>query len=97
MYRLLMALPLSALAPTPALAAQTPKRPNVLIVLTDDQGLGDFSSTGNPVLKTPNFDAFARGAVRLTDFHVTPAGRASENPEKPTRPATIRAGHGVFS
>jgi arylsulfatase len=72
MYRLLMALLLSALAPMPALAAQTPKRPNVLIVLTDDQGLGDFSFTGNPVLKTPNFDAFARGAVRLTDFHVTP-------------------------
>lgn len=46
--------------------------PNVLIVMTDDQGLGDFSFTGNPVLKTPNFDAFARQAVRLTDFHVAP-------------------------
>jgi arylsulfatase len=47
-------------------------RPNVLIVMTDDQGLGDFSYTGNPVLKTPNFDAFAKQAVRLTDFHVSP-------------------------
>src|SRR6516225_633160 len=47
-------------------------RPNVVIVLTDDQGLGDFSYTGNPVLKTPHFDAFARGSVRLTDFHVCP-------------------------
>src|SRR5437762_9206796 len=47
-------------------------RPNVLIVLTDDQGLGDFSYTGNPVLKTPNFDAFARQSVRFTDFHVSP-------------------------
>jgi arylsulfatase A-like enzyme len=47
-------------------------RPNVLIVMTDDQGLGDFSYTGNSVLKTPNFDAFAKQAVRLTDFHVSP-------------------------
>jgi arylsulfatase len=48
------------------------ERPNVLIVMTDDQGLGDFSYTGNPVLKTPNLDAFARQSVRLTDFHVCP-------------------------
>ncbi len=47
-------------------------RPNVLIVLTDDQGMGDFSFTGNPVLKTPNLDRFAESAVRLTDFHVAP-------------------------
>lgn len=47
-------------------------KPNVLIVMTDDQGLGDFSFSGNPVLKTPNFDAFARQAVRLSDFHVCP-------------------------
>src|SRR6476661_5130214 len=47
-------------------------KPNVLIVMTDDQGLGDFSYTGNPVLKTPNLDAFARQSVRLTDFHVAP-------------------------
>ncbi|HET6573149.1 MAG TPA: arylsulfatase [Fimbriiglobus sp.] len=47
-------------------------RPNVLIVLTDDQGLGDFSYTGNPVVKTPNLDRFARESVRLTDFHVCP-------------------------
>jgi arylsulfatase len=58
--------------PGPALAADAVKKPNVLIVMTDDQGLGDFSFTGNPVLKTPNLDAFAKQAVRLTDFHVAP-------------------------
>ena len=47
-------------------------RPNVVIVMTDDQGLGDFSFTGNPVLKTPHLDAFAGESVRLTDFHVAP-------------------------
>jgi arylsulfatase len=52
--------------------AESADRPNVLIVMTDDQGLGDFSIIGNPVLKTPHLDAFARQAVRLTDFHVTP-------------------------
>lgn len=56
----------------PLARADAPKPPNVLIVMTDDQGLGDFSFTGNPVLKTPNFDAFAGSAVRLTDFHVAP-------------------------
>ena len=55
-----------------ALAADALQKPNVLIVMTDDQGLGDFSFTGNPVLKTPNFDAFARQSVRLSDFHVCP-------------------------
>src|SRR5207244_407332 len=53
-------------------AADPLARPNVLVVLTDDQGLGDFSFTGNPVLKTPNMDRFAREAVRFTDFHVAP-------------------------
>jgi arylsulfatase len=63
---------LLALAGGRAPAADAAKRPNVVIVMTDDQGLGDFSYTGNPVLKTPNFDAFAKGAVRFTDFHVCP-------------------------
>jgi arylsulfatase len=63
-------LPLAFLAfPLTAPAAE---KPNVLIVMTDDQGLGDFSYTGNPVLKTPNLDAFARRSVRLTDFHAAP-------------------------
>jgi len=47
-------------------------KPNVLIVMTDDQGLGDFGFTGNPILKTPNFDRFASESVRFTDFHVSP-------------------------
>ncbi|QDU21078.1 sulfatase-like hydrolase/transferase [Urbifossiella limnaea] len=50
----------AVVAPAAAQAA----RPNVVIVMTDDQGLGDFSYTGNPVLRTPAFDAFARESVR---------------------------------
>lgn len=47
-------------------------RPNVIILLSDDQGYGDFSCHGNPVLKTPNLDKLHAQSVRLTDFHVAP-------------------------
>jgi len=47
-------------------------RPNVILVLTDDQGYGDFSCHGNPVLRTPNLDRLREQSVRLTDFHVAP-------------------------
>ena len=53
-------------------AAEAAKRPNVLIVLSDDQGYGDFSCHGNPLLKTPNFDKLYDQSIRLTDFHVAP-------------------------
>lgn len=46
------------------------KRPNVIIVITDDQGYGDLGYTGNPIIKTPNIDAFASQAVSLTNYHV---------------------------
>mgnify|MGYP006287415835 CR=1 FL=1 len=48
------------------------KKPNVIVVLTDDQGYGDLSCHGNPLLKTPNLDRLHSESVRLTDFHVAP-------------------------
>lgn len=48
------------------------QRPNIILVMTDDQGYGDLSFTGNPVLKTPHIDAFAKECVRFTNFHVSP-------------------------
>ncbi len=47
-------------------------RPNVVLVITDDQGYGDLGCHGNPVLKTPNLDRLAGESVRLTDYHVAP-------------------------
>ena len=44
----------------------------MIIVLSDDQGYGDFSCHGNPVLKTPNLDKLHDQSIRLTDFHVAP-------------------------
>jgi len=47
-------------------------RPNVILVITDDQGYGDLGCTGNPWIKTPNIDAFHEEAARFVDFHVSP-------------------------
>lgn len=47
-------------------------RPNVILVITDDQGYGDLGVHGNPLVQTPHLDALARQSVRLTDFHVDP-------------------------
>ncbi len=48
------------------------QRPNAIVVLSDDQGYGDLSCHGNPVLKTPALDALHAGSVRFTDFHAAP-------------------------
>ncbi|GHC47491.1 arylsulfatase [Roseibacillus persicicus] len=59
---------LAAAALAPFLSAQ----PNVVLVITDDQGYGDLSCHGNPVLETPHLDELHGESVRLTDFHVSP-------------------------
>lgn len=52
------------------LVAET--KPNVLIIMTDDQGYPELSVHGNPVLQTPNLDKLHGQSLRLTDYHVTP-------------------------
>ena len=46
--------------------------PNVVFVLTDDQGYGDLGCHGNPVVKTPHIDALFSSSLHLTDYHVGP-------------------------
>ena len=46
--------------------------PNVILIMTDDQGYGDLSVHGNPDLPTPNLDRLHFQSVRFTDFHVSP-------------------------
>lgn len=52
--------------------SQTETRPNVIIILTDDQGYGDLGITGNPHVKTPVIDKFASESIRFNDFYVSP-------------------------
>lgn len=47
------------------------QRPNILLVMTDDQGIGDLGVNGNPVLKTPNIDKFAKESIKLSQFIVS--------------------------
>ncbi|MBP0905420.1 arylsulfatase [Mariniflexile gromovii] len=47
-------------------------RPNIIFVMTDDQGMGDLSCMGNQVVKTPNIDAFYEKSTRFTEYHVSP-------------------------
>ncbi len=47
-------------------------RPNIILVMTDDQGMGDLSCLGNTVLRTPNLDRFYALSTRFTEFHVSP-------------------------
>ncbi|MFT6797227.1 MAG: arylsulfatase A-like enzyme, partial [Maribacter sp.] len=52
-------------------AKQKPQ-PNVIIIMTDDQGYGDFGITGNPHVRTPNIDGFATESTRFNNFFVSP-------------------------
>ena len=51
-------------------AAET--KPNVVIILTDDQGFGVLGVTGNPIVRTPQMDHFAAQSVSLNNFNVMP-------------------------
>ena len=62
------------------------KKPNVIIIMTDDQGYGDLACHGNPILKTPNLDQLHSESVRFTDFHVSPFCT-------PTRAALMTGNH----
>ena len=50
----------------------THARPNIILVMTDDQGYGDLACHGHPYLKTPNLDKLYTQSTRFTDFHVSP-------------------------
>ncbi len=55
----------------PLHAAASP-RPNILVIITDDQGYGDLGVHGNPKIKTPHLDALAKSSVQLKNFCVSP-------------------------
>jgi arylsulfatase A-like enzyme len=48
------------------------RRPNILLIVSDDQGFGDTGYTGNTVVQTPTLDALARRGVTMDHFYVSP-------------------------
>lgn len=48
------------------------ERPNVIIIMTDDQGYGDFGVTGNDIIETPTINSFAAESVSFDRFYVSP-------------------------
>jgi arylsulfatase A-like enzyme len=66
--------------------AQSRPQPNIILVLTDDQGYGDIAAHGNPVIKTPSLDRLFDESVRFTDFQVSPTCA-------PTRTALMTGKH----
>lgn len=52
--------------------AQNKKHPNVILIITDDQGYGDLGITGNSIVKTPVIDRFAKQSIQFSNFHVSP-------------------------
>ncbi|QGJ70309.1 N-acetylgalactosamine 6-sulfate sulfatase [Planctomycetales bacterium 10988] len=82
----------------PAMSFAEAARPNVILIMTDDQGYGDLACHGNPALKTPNLDRLYRESVRLTDFHVssfcTPTRAALMTGRYPARTGAYRTSSG---
>ena len=74
-----------AVGGTAGAAAAEPPRPNIVLVIADDQGYGDLAHTGNPIIQTPHLDALAAESTSLTDYHVAPTC-------SPTR-AALMTGH----
>ena len=48
------------------------KKPNVIIIMTDDQGFGDLGINENPNIMTPNIDKFASESIQFNNFFVSP-------------------------
>ncbi len=76
---LIAALVASALAvpAVSAVAADTPRRPNIVIILGDDLGFADLGAYGSEI-RTPNIDALAKNGVRFTNFYT----HASSSPTR---------------
>ena len=83
--RVLLALAVSFAAAS-FISAASAAKPNIIFVLTDDQGYGDISAHGNPILRTPNLDRLRSESARFTDFHVSPTCA-------PTRSALLTGRH----
>ncbi|HUG69212.1 MAG TPA: sulfatase-like hydrolase/transferase [Pirellulaceae bacterium] len=93
--RLIVALSLFGTASlTSVVGLRAAERPNIILVMADDQGWGDMAYNGHPVIKTPNFDAAAETGLRFDRFY------AAAPVCSPTRASVMTGRHpnrmGVF-
>jgi arylsulfatase len=63
-----------------------PARPNIILVMPDDVGIGDYACMGNKIIQTPAVDAFHKQSTSFTRFHVSPTCA-------PTRSALLSGRH----
>ncbi len=94
----IVALGIALLLPSILPAADAPKRPNVVLVMADDQGWGDMAYNGHPHLKTPHFDAVAKEGIRFDRFYAaapvcSPTRASVMTGRTPNRSATFKWGH----
>ena len=61
-------------------------QPNIIFVMPDDVGYGDYACLGNPIIRTPSIDAFKKQSLLFTRFHVSPTCA-------PTRSALMSGRH----
>jgi len=83
---LAFSLLITALTLAPIGAQAEAAKPNIIFVMPDDAGYGDYACLGNPILHTPSVDAFKRQSLLLTQFHVSPTC-------SPTRSALMSGRH----
>jgi arylsulfatase A-like enzyme len=69
-------------------SSQPDTKPNIVLIITDDQGWGDIGINNNPIIQTPNIDDFANQSASLTNFHVDPTC-------SPTRSALLTGKHSL--
>ncbi len=72
MKRIVFTLAVAVALATAGCSKPVDDRPNIILVMTDDQGYGDIGALGNTKIRTPNLDALHAESVRMTDFHVDP-------------------------
>jgi arylsulfatase A-like enzyme len=67
-------------------ASKSNTRPNIILVMPDDVGYGDYACLGNPIIRTPSVDAFKKESLLFRQFHVSPTCA-------PTRSALMSGRH----
>ena len=65
-------VPIYSIIPLILIQSSVWARPNVVFVMTDDQGYGEMSVHGNPILNTPYMDRLHGQSIRLSDYHAAP-------------------------